>query len=92
MDLFRALAHPVRRKIVAATVGRSQSFTALRELSRRSPATLAGHLRILREARLLAATRRGQVMEYRVNRRMLRSGAHWLTAMAGDGNPASDAA
>lgn len=80
--MFRAAAHPVRRKIVAAMVGGPQSFTALQQLTRRSNAALAGHLRILREAKVMTATRKGHTMEYRVNPRVLRHAAHWFTKMA----------
>ncbi|MCC6679353.1 MAG: winged helix-turn-helix transcriptional regulator [Phycisphaeraceae bacterium] len=78
LDVFRALAHPVRRKIVAAALDQAWSFSQLQLLVHRSDATLAGHLRILREAKVLAATRGGRAVSYQVDRRTLGSCAQWL--------------
>lgn len=82
LDVFRALAHPVRRKIVAASLDKVRSFSQLLQLTRRSDATLAAHLRILREAKIITATRAGRSVFYRVNRRALRADAHWLAGVA----------
>jgi ArsR family transcriptional regulator len=82
LDVFRALGHPVRRKIVVAALDQAQSFTQLGQLTRRSNTALAGHLRILRDAKIVTATRSGRSVFYRVNRRVLRSDAHWLAGIA----------
>lgn len=81
--MFRALAHPARRKIVEAALGQDRSFVELREMVNRSEAALAGHLRILREAKILAVTRVGGSMTYRANRKAMRSASKWLGSMAG---------
>ncbi|MCC6680526.1 MAG: winged helix-turn-helix transcriptional regulator [Phycisphaeraceae bacterium] len=81
LDVFRALAHLVRRKIVAASLERAQSFELLQQLVHRSNAALAGHLRILREAKVLAATRRGRAVTYQVEQRTLRSCTQWLVSI-----------
>ncbi|MHB1155537.1 MAG: ArsR/SmtB family transcription factor [Phycisphaerales bacterium] len=81
-DVFRALAHSVRRKIIAASLEQTQSFEQLRERVHRTDSALAGHLRILREAGLLVVTRDGRSVHYRVNQRVLRSGANWLMEAA----------
>jgi len=77
-DVFRALAHSVRRKIIAASLEQPQSFEQLRERTHRTDSALACHLRILREAGLLVVTRDRRSVHYRVNRRVLRSGTGWL--------------
>ncbi|QNN23678.1 winged helix-turn-helix transcriptional regulator [Planctomycetales bacterium ZRK34] len=82
LDVFRALGHPVRRKIVMAALDKVQSFTALCEITRRSGTALAGHLRVLREAKVITATRSGRSVFYRVNRRNLRPDARWLADVA----------
>lgn len=81
-DVFRALAHPVRRAIVTAAIDQACSFDHLQQLVHRSNATVASHLRILREARLLVPTRIGKAVTYRVNRPVLRAGAKWLAEIA----------
>ena len=78
-DVFRALAHPVRRRIIVASLDQSQTFDQLCRLVHRSDATVAGHLRILREARLLTVKREGRFVNYSVNQRMLRTGFLWLS-------------
>ncbi|QNN21623.1 winged helix-turn-helix transcriptional regulator [Planctomycetales bacterium ZRK34] len=83
LDVFRALGHPVRRKIVTATLDQTQSFKALGQLVHRSDATLSAHLRILREAKVITTSRSGRSVFYRVNRRSLRSDARWLSSAAG---------
>ncbi|MFA7235457.1 MAG: hypothetical protein WC058_01220 [Phycisphaeraceae bacterium] len=80
-DVFRALAHPVRRRMIAASLDRSVSFDQLQQLTRRSRATVASHLRILREARLFLATRDGKAVSYRARRQTLRACHQWLTEM-----------
>jgi len=81
-DVFRALAHPVRRMIVQAALDRSQTFNALQQLVHRGDATLAMHLRFLRDAKVIVATRDGKAMRYDVNRRALRHAAHWLALVS----------
>ncbi|QNN22910.1 winged helix-turn-helix transcriptional regulator [Planctomycetales bacterium ZRK34] len=82
LDVFRALGHPVRRKIVMAALDDARSFSQLQQLTHRSNATLAAHLRILREARIITATRSGLSVYYRVNRKALRTDARWLADVA----------
>ncbi|MFA7237148.1 MAG: metalloregulator ArsR/SmtB family transcription factor [Phycisphaeraceae bacterium] len=77
-DVFRALAHPVRRRIIVASLDQPQTFEQLRQQVHRSDATVAGHLRILREARLLTVKRDGRFVNYRVNQHKLRTGFLWL--------------
>jgi DNA-binding transcriptional ArsR family regulator len=83
LDVFGALGHPVRRKLVAAALDEERSFAQLCQVANRSNATLAAHLRILREAKIITATRSGHSMSYHVNRQTLRRDAHWLATVAG---------
>ncbi|MHB1158599.1 MAG: ArsR/SmtB family transcription factor [Phycisphaerales bacterium] len=78
-DVFRALAHPIRRRMIVASLEQPQTFDQLCQQSHRSNATVAGHLRILRESRLLIVKREGRCVNYRVNQRMLRTGFLWLS-------------
>ncbi|MHB1157512.1 MAG: ArsR/SmtB family transcription factor [Phycisphaerales bacterium] len=89
-DVFRALAHPVRRRMIAASLDRSVSFDQLQQLTRRSRATVAAHLRILREARLFLATRDGKAVSYRTRRQTLRSCHKWLAEMVQAADQSSD--
>lgn len=82
-DVFRALAHPVRRTIVNTALHAPVSFDALCRKTRRGPTSLAMHLRILREARLVRATRDGRAVRYQINRPTLRRSAKWLADVAG---------
>lgn len=81
-DVFRALAHPVRRKIVEATLQQTCSFEELRKHVRRSGPALAGHLRILRQAGLIVGTRIGHAVVYDADIATIRKGAKWLNGLA----------
>jgi len=81
-DVFRALAHPVRRRIVTAAADKACSFQQLMELTGRGDTALSGHLRILREAKVIRTTRSGRAILYTVNRRVLRPGTHWMTRIS----------
>ncbi len=77
-DVFRALSHPVRRKMVSVTIGTTRSFADLAKTAGRSNATVASHLRILREAQVFRAKRDGKRVRYEVNERTLKRGTRWL--------------
>lgn len=81
-DVFRALAHPLRRKMVTASLDQPRTFTQLQQLTRRSAATVSAHLRILRNAHVITPKRSGHSMSYQVNRQALRSSAQWLADAA----------
>jgi len=81
-DAFRALASPVRRQIISASIDGPCSLDQLCQLVRRNKATVAAHLRMLRDARLLTAIRTGKSVSYRANRPSLNSSARWLSAVA----------
>ena len=65
-----------------AALEQTRSFAQLQQITRRSNATLAAHLRILREAKIITATRSGHSVFYRVNRKTLRPDANWLAGIA----------
>jgi DNA-binding transcriptional ArsR family regulator len=66
-DVYRALAHPARRKILTLLRERARPAGELAESFDFAKPTLSGHLTILREAGLVSAERRGAVLLYRLN-------------------------
>ena len=66
-DIWQALAHPARRRVLAALRAGSMSAGDLGELFDFSGATLSGHLKVLREADLVSCDREGTRRIYRLN-------------------------
>ncbi len=65
--LFKALSHPVRRKIIAMLrVGPLTSGDIAARFDMAWP-TVTGHLNLLKDAGLVEAERSGTSMRYRVN-------------------------
>lgn len=66
-DVYKALAHPARRKILSLLRERARSAGELAESFELAKPTLSGHLTILREAGLVSIERRGATLIYRLN-------------------------
>ena len=66
-DIFQALAHPVRRQILHLLSKRPMSAGALSEEFELSKPTMSGHFAVLKSAGLIAAERKGTVINYRLN-------------------------
>ncbi len=66
-DTYKALAHPVRRKILSLLRDRAHSAGELAEAFDLAKPTLSGHFNILREADLITVERRGTTLIYRLN-------------------------
>lgn len=65
-ELLRALGNPVRLAIVTALAGGERCVHELVDDAGVSQPLVSQHLRVLRAARLIAGTRRGREMAYRL--------------------------
>ena len=63
-ERLRALAHPVRRQLVAACRDAPQPAGALVELTGLAPASVSEHLKVLRKCGLLVLEVRGRSWIY----------------------------
>ncbi len=86
-DVFKALAHPGRRQILAALRQRAMTPSELSdELSIKMP-NLSAQLSVLKEADLVHAERDGTSLTYRVNLSVLESTMATLMEQLGVGSP-----
>lgn len=80
-EIFKALADPNRRRIVAALCNEPMIAGDLGRLVSLAPNAVSFHLKLLQEARLVTVQRQGRFLWYRVDRGVLdewRSYAHAL--------------
>jgi DNA-binding transcriptional ArsR family regulator len=63
-ERLRALAHPVRRQLVAACLAEPQPAGRLVELTGLAPASVSEHLKVLRKTGLLVLEARGRFRLY----------------------------
>ena len=82
-DVFDALAHPVRSKILRLLRKRAMSAGELAEKFELAKPTLSGHFAILKAADLVTAERRGTTILYRLNMSMLEEAAASFLDLAG---------
>ncbi len=78
--VLAALADPMRRRVLAAVAARDGDATAT-DIATELPITrqaVAKHLVVLTDAGLVAATRRGRELRYRVVTGSLRPAADWI--------------
>lgn len=66
-DVFTALAHPVRRKILRLLREKAMSAGDIADQFDLAKPTLSGHFAILKAADLISAERRGTTILYRLN-------------------------
>ncbi|NWG71050.1 MAG: winged helix-turn-helix transcriptional regulator [Parvularculaceae bacterium] len=66
-DVYKALAHPVRRKILAMLRERTLSAGELSDAFDLAKPTLSGHFSVLKQAGLVSVERRGASLIYRAN-------------------------
>jgi DNA-binding transcriptional ArsR family regulator len=63
-ERLRALAHPVRRQLVAACLAEPQPAGRLVELTGLAPASVSEHLKVLRKTGILVLEARGRFRLY----------------------------
>ena len=66
-DVYKALSHPVRRKIIALLREQARSAGDIADAFDLSKPTLSGHFNVLKAAGLITDERRGTTLIYRVN-------------------------
>jgi len=66
-DVYKALAHPVRREILAMLRQRAHSAGDLADAFTLAKPTLSGHFNILKNAGLISVERKGTTLIYRLN-------------------------
>ncbi|HWD26256.1 MAG TPA: autorepressor SdpR family transcription factor [Rhizomicrobium sp.] len=82
-DVFDALAHPVRRKVLKLLRKRAMSAGELAEKFDLAKPTLSGHFAVLKAADLVRTERRGTTILYRLNMSVLEEAAASLMDLAG---------
>ena len=82
-DLFDALAHPVRRKVLRLLRQRPMSAGELAERFELAKPTLSGHFSVLKTAGLIGAERKGTTILYRLNMSVLEEAMAALMDIAG---------
>ncbi len=66
-DVFQALAHPVRRRVIAMLRERAHTAGELAEAFDLAKPTLSGHFNVLKGANLITVERKGATLLYRAN-------------------------
>jgi DNA-binding transcriptional ArsR family regulator len=80
MDMFVALADPIRRTILEILASSGElSATALYEHFSVSPQAVSQHLKVLRETKLVEMEKRAQKRVYRLNPETLSEFEAWVT-------------
>ena len=80
MDMFVALADPIRRTILEILASSGElSATALYEHFPVSPQAVSQHLKVLRETHLVEMEKRAQKRVYRLNPQTLSEFEAWVT-------------
>ena len=77
-ERLRALAHPVRRQLVAACLAEPQPAGRLVELTGLAPASVSEHLKVLRKTGLLVLEARGRFRLYSTDAAVVEATAEGL--------------
>lgn len=86
-DVFQALAHPARREILRLLRQRPMNAGELADRFELSKPTMSGHFAVLKDADLIAATRKGTVIVYRLNVSVVEEALATLMGIASVGAP-----
>jgi DNA-binding transcriptional ArsR family regulator len=91
-DVYKAIAHPVRRKILAMLRERAHSAGELADAFDISKPTMSGHFNVLKAAGLITAERKGATLIYRANVSVLEEAMTGLMELfkVGDTAPANE--
>jgi DNA-binding transcriptional ArsR family regulator len=82
-QVFRALAHPVRRQILGRIGARERTISELAAPFSMTLEAVSQHVRVLERARLLRRTRQGRVHRCRLDPAPLREAGAVLVKLAG---------
>jgi len=82
-DVFKALAHPVRRDVLRVLREGPRSAGDLADRFPVSKPTMSGHFTSLREAGLITAERHGTMIVYRLNVSVADEALGWLMDLVG---------
>lgn len=82
-DVFKALAHPVRRDVLRALRDGPQSAGELAGRYPVSKPTMSGHFASLKAAGLIVAERHGTTIVYRLNASVADEALGWLMELVG---------
>jgi DNA-binding transcriptional ArsR family regulator len=81
MDTFTALADPTRRHIIELLATREQSFGELAERFEMSRPAVSQHLKVLRDANIVASRPDAQRRVYRLNDHALDDLEQWISSV-----------
>lgn len=89
-SLFKALSHPVRRRIIEMLRPGPLASGDIAAAFDMSWPTITGHLNALKEAGLVSPEREGQTIRYRLEISAVEEGLAFLMDIAGTGRTAAD--
>ena len=78
IDAYMAIAHPIRRKLIAALARGERCVGELASGFSITLPAVSQHLRVLRRAGLVRQRRRGRQRLYRLNTAPLRNVSRWV--------------
>jgi DNA-binding transcriptional ArsR family regulator len=81
-DLFAALGDPTRQALISRLAYGPATAGQLAELGAMTRPGVSQHLRVLREASIVRATRDGRFVWYELDGQRLAEAEHWLKALA----------
>jgi len=84
-NVFKALADPTRRRILDLLKSGPKSSGEIAEAFPSSWPTISRHLAVLKEARLIQATREGQFIRYELDTSVVQDLVQHLLGWAGKG-------
>ena len=84
-NVFKALADPTRRRILDLLKSGPKSSGEIAEAFPSSWPTISRHLAVLKEARLIQATREGQFIRYELDTSVVQDLVRHLLGWAGKG-------
>ncbi|WP_300530195.1 metalloregulator ArsR/SmtB family transcription factor [Maricaulis sp.] len=82
-DVFKALAHPVRRDVLRKLREGPISAGDLAEDYPVSKPTMSGHFKVLKDAELIVAEKHGTTIKYRLNASVADEALAWLMELVG---------
>jgi len=86
-DIYKALAHPVRREILVMLRERAHSAGELADAFDMTKPSLSGHFTVLREANLVTVDREGTTLIYRINLSVAEDAMATIMALFRIGDP-----